>query len=414
MLANKQENFNPKEKIIKNNKNTEQPAEILGELNFREANQEEKERLAERIPPAKKSALKICAKIFNENCDYPWYVTGSIAFLINAKESKKQPDDIDIIFHENDFKKVAEKFKEIGFTESIAKQTNCPFIKGTIEVEYLNSEDEIEKKTIKMEAFGQSTKNPNGLINPGAEKSKYDIIKNSLSEKSEENFNILDKEAQTELYIKNLLEEIKGFNFDSTLESIKEKGEEFYENDKSKKFAFRLANLFELNHNNAKEIISRSKKIIGNDDEKINTLRSFIKIAKEFSKTPQEDKEVDKNNKGLTNIFNEGHLQESILKLQEKIEFEKKDIINIYSNIENKYKNLKFLSEPEKENFKKEITQKISEKENTISEFLNYNKSIDKRKNYYKDLPLYTFIIIFRDNYIEPFCKKMQKILDEL
>ncbi|HKK54526.1 MAG TPA: hypothetical protein VJ926_03340 [Patescibacteria group bacterium] len=413
MLSNKLENINSEETKTENNK-PEKLKEILGELNFRESNQEEKERLTERIPQEKKNALKTCANIFNKNCDYPWYVTGSIAFLINAKESKKQPDDIDIIFHENDFEKVAEKFKEIGFTEGIAKQTNCPFIKGSIEVEYLNSEGDIENKTIEMEAFGQSTENPNGLINPGAKESKYNIIKNSLSEKSEENFNILDKEAQTELYIKNLLEEIKGFNFDSTLKDIKEKGEEFYESDKSKKFAFRLANLFELNHNNTREIILRSKEIIGNDNEKMNTLRSFMKIAKEFSKIPKEDNEIDENDDGLTNVFNEGHLQESIIRLQEKIEFEKKEIINIYSNIENKYNNLSSLSKSEKEDLKKEITQKIFEKENTIGEFLDYNKNINKEKNYYKDLPLYTFIIIFRDNYIEPFCKKMKKISDEL
>ena len=115
---------------------------------------------------------------------------------------------------------------------------------------------------------------------------------------------------------------------------------------------------------------------------------------------------IDKNDNGLTKVFNEGHLQESIVNLQEKIEFEKKDIVSIYSNIENKYINLSSFSESEKENFKKEITQKISEKENIINEFLNYNKKINKNKDYYKDLPLYIFVIIFINNYIDHFAKK--------
>lgn len=141
------------------------PEEIINRLNFRESNQEEQERLEKRIPFHQKEALKICSNIFNK-CDYPWYLTGSIAFLINATESKKQPDDIDIIFHEKDFDKMSKEFEAFGFTSGIAESTGCPFIKGKIEI----TDEKGDKKIIEMEAFGQKTEDPNGLINPGGKK----------------------------------------------------------------------------------------------------------------------------------------------------------------------------------------------------------------------------------------------------
>ncbi len=387
-----------------------------GELNIRESNEAEKKRLKERIPQSQMEALKKSAKVFNEICEYPWYVTGSIAFLINAEDSNKQPDDVDIIFHEEDFKKISEYYQKEGFESKVAEETNCPFITGFMEVE--NKGEKGKEKTVEMEAFAQSTENPNGLINPGTKKTKYNIIKNSLSENEKEDFYILDKEAQIELYTKNLIKEIGDYNLDSTLKNLEKEGEEFYQKDKSKKFAFRLANLFELNNNNPKEIISKYREIAGNDDKGINNLKILLQIGKEFNKIPEENQteEPEKNQeekKGLTNILNEGHLQESVAKLQEKIESQRKDIVNIYSEIQKKYKDIKSLSKAEKIKFKEEIATKIAEKEEMISEFLNYNEEINK-KEYYKDLPIYTFTTIFKNNYIEPFCKKMEEISNQL
>ena len=68
---------------------------------------------------------------------------------------------------------------------------------------------------IEMEAFGQKTEDPNGLINPGAKNTKYEIIKNKLSENKNENFNILDRSGQVELYFKSLVSEIARGLFNS-------------------------------------------------------------------------------------------------------------------------------------------------------------------------------------------------------
>ncbi|MFA5420480.1 MAG: hypothetical protein WC280_00425, partial [Patescibacteria group bacterium] len=171
-----------------NIENHPSPEEIRSRLEIRTANKEEKEKLENKIPNQQKEALKVCANIFNK-CDYPWYVTGSIAFLINAEDSKKQPDDIDIIFHEKDFDKISKEFENLGFKTGIAETTGCPFISGKIKIEIINKKGEKEEKEVEMEAFGQKTEDPNGLINPGAKDTKYKVIENELSET--EKFSIL-------------------------------------------------------------------------------------------------------------------------------------------------------------------------------------------------------------------------------
>jgi hypothetical protein len=277
-------------------------------------------------------------------------------------------------------------------------------------VEIINSSGEKELKKIEVEAFAQSTEKPNGIINPGAEKTKYNVIKNSLSGDNKDNFKILDREGQIELYFKSLAEEIKSFNLESTLEEIEKQGEEYYEKDKSKKFAFRLANLFELNNNNTKEVLMKARRISGDDTEKVNLLKTFIKISKEFSG----QQEVRKEGVGLTELFDQGSLQESVKNLQERIEGERKSLISSYSKIESKVKNKESLSEQDKEDLRSSILAEVSARESLIDDFLNYNKNINRSNDSYKDLPLYTFTTIFRDNYIDPFCKKMKKMYEEL
>jgi hypothetical protein len=362
----------------------QQEEEIKGETSSRNANEQEKENLENRISKKQKESLKSCAEIFNQYCEYPWYLTGSIAFLITAQRSEKQADDIDIIFHEKDFEKISKIFSEKwNFKSGKTSDTDCDYIKGTI-------------NGIEIEAFAQRTKkNPNGLINPGAPNTNYEIIKNSLGE---EQFNSLGREAQIELYFKNLISEIKNFNLEEDL-----KEEEF--NTKSSKFINRLANLFELNNNDNQEMMMQVKKISKNDPEKKKLLREFLKISNEFK---SEKKEVERG-QGLSLYFNDGKLQPSLEKLKKEISIVEFNIVNDYKKIKN------MVSENEdKEKIKQEIYSSINKNKNFISEYLNLYKEINFSDKNYKDLPLYIFINRFNENYIIPFCEKLEKINKEL
>lgn len=389
--------------IESKNKAHPSPEEIKNRLTTREANEDEKNRLEERIPLHQKEALKLCANIFNK-CDYPWYLTGSIAFLINANESKKQPDDIDIIFHEKDFEKMTKEFEKIGFKTGIAETTGCPFIKGELRVKMLNKIGEIEEKIVEMEAFGQKTEEPNGLINPGSENTAYEVIENKLSENKNENFNILDRSGQVELYFKNLSSEIKSFNFEYVLDKIKEGDSEI--EDKSKKFINRLANLFELNNNNPREVIIRARKSCKNEED-IFLLRRFIDISKNFT-------EKEPSGEGLTNILDDGELQASVEVLKGIVSKEINEITESYKNIEEKTKSIENIGKKERKDLITEIEGEIMSKRNMINNFLSYHEDIDKADEGYKDLPLYIFINEFKDNFVEPFCKKLSDINTEL
>lgn len=373
-----------------NIENHPSPEEIRSRLEIRTANKEEKEKLENKIPNQQKEALKVCANIFNK-CDYPWYVTGSIAFLINAEDSKKQPDDIDIIFHEKDFDKISKEFENLGFKTGIAETTGCPFISGKIKIEIINKKGEKEEKEVEMEAFGQKTEDPNGLINPGAKDTKYKVIENELSET--EKFSILDKEGQVELYFKNLSTEIKDFNFESALLSDPK--------NKSDKFINRLANLFELKGGDSVKLIREVKTLCKTPEDKL-LLRNFIDISRHFK-----DSKVEKSGLGLTNILNEGHLQPSIENLKKEIIPEQNNLITEYRNIEEKIGNLE---NENKDEIIKEIQLTINSKKELIDKYTSLYKEVDKSK----DLPLYIFISKFNTNFLEPFCKKLAEISQEL
>ena len=394
---------------------------IIGKLNFREATTEEKEKLNNRVPAPQKEALKVCAKIFNKECLYPWYTIGSIAFLINANESKKQPDDIDIIFHEKDFSKIKEEFTKLGFESGIAQNTGCPYVKGKIKVLTKNEQEIEETKEIEMEAFGQKTSTPNGLINPGAINTNYNIVKNSLSENNLENFNILDREGQIELYFKNLAEEIKYFNFEASLDGYEKLGEKYYSQDKAGKFINRLANLFELNNNNAKEIIFKAGRISANDLEKRKLLKEFLNIFNSFSENiklrdfdnfkndTQEGQIIEKK---VLEVLDNEDIQDSVEKLKKTITSEIKNLINTYKEIKEELeiseKNIEF-----QKSFCNKIDTIIQEKEKIAKILLSDYKNIDISKNNYKNLAPYIFSVKFIQNYLQPFTEKIEKLKKE-
>lgn len=396
--------------------------EIPGKLNFREATNEEREKLNDRVPTPQKEALKICARIFNKECLHTWYTIGSIAFLINANESKKQPDDIDIIFHEKDFSKIKEEFTKLGFESGIAQNTGCPYVKGKIKVLTKNEQGIEETKEIEMEAFGQKTDTPNGLINPGAVNTDYNIIKNSLSEDSLEDFNILDREGQIELYFKNLTEEIKHFNFEASLENYEKFGEEYYSKDKAGKFINRLANLFELNNNNAREIIFKAGRISVNDLEKRKLLKEFLNISNSFSENiklgdfdnfENDTREGKKIEKDVLEVLDSEDVQDSVEKLKKTINSEIKNLISTYKNIEKEIKETDENNDL-KENLYNKINSIIQEKEKIAKILLSDYKNIDISKNNYKNLAPYIFSVKFIQNYLHPFTKKIEKFKEEL
>jgi hypothetical protein len=361
----------------------EKKEETEGEIVSREAEKEEKENLENRISKRKKESLKSCVEIFNQHCKYPWYVTGSIAFLITAQKSEKQADDIDIIFHEKDFEKISKIFSEKwGFKSGTTADTDCNYIKGNV-------------NGVEVEAFAQRTDDkPNGLINPGAKDTSYKIIRNSLEG---ERFNSLGREAQIELYFKNLISEIENFSLEK---SLKEKDI----NTKSNKFISRLANLFELNNNDNREIMMQVKKISEGDPKKRKLLREFLKVSNEFKSKNRKEK-----GQGLSMYFNDGKLQPSLEKLKEEISIAKSSIINDYRKIKS------MITEKEnKEKIKQEIYNSIHKNRDIIDEYLNLYKEINFSDEDYKDLPIYIFINRFNENYVIPFCQRLEKLNKEL
>ncbi len=359
--------------------------EIKGEIVPRDAEKQERENLENRISNKQKEGLKHCAKIFNQYCQYPWYITGSIAFLITAPKSEKQADDIDIIFHEKDFDKISKIFGEKwDFKSGTTTDTKCQYIKGNI-------------KGIELEAFAQRTDDkPNGLINPGAKNTSYKIIRNSLEG---EEFNSLDREGQIELYFKNLISEIENFSLEKSLRE-----EEENLDIKSNKFISRLANLFELNNNDNREIMMQVKKMSEDDPGKIKLLREFLKVSNEFKSKKREG-----GGQGLSIYFNDGKLQPSLEKLKEEISRAKSNIISDYRKIKNM-----IAENQDKEKTRQEIYNSIHKNRNIINEYLSLYKEINFSDKDYKDLPIYIFINRFNENYIIPFCQRLEKINKEL
>jgi len=388
--------------------------EVPGSLFFRPASPEERNRFQERVPEQQKEALKICTQIFNTKCQYPWYVIGSIAFLINAKESKKQPDDIDIIFHEKDFPIIKEEFAKLGFQDGIAPNTQCPFIKGKIKLE---SGEEVE-----VEAFGQKTDVSNGIINPGAADTSYAIIRNYPSDYSLERFNTLDRDGQIELYFKNLSEEIKDFNLESFLKNYEEHGEEYYSKSKAGKFINRLANLFELNDNNAREIFFTAGRISANDPEKRKLLREFLDISSKFSANMRLGELSDFNDdsqagqrikKKVIEVLDTPDIQNSVEKLKETISLETKSLLYTYQKINKELEKAK--NDPRlKNDLYQEIEKVIDKKERISKALLQDYQDIDISHNNYKNLAPYIFTIKFIQNYLHPFVYKMEEIKKKL
>ncbi|MFA5420705.1 MAG: hypothetical protein WC280_01605, partial [Patescibacteria group bacterium] len=208
-----------------------------------------------------------------------------------------------------------------------------------------------------------------------------------------EKFSILDKEGQVELYFKNLSTEIKDFNFESALLSDPK--------NKSDKFINRLANLFELKGGDSVKLIREVKTLCKTPEDKL-LLRNFIDISRHFK-----DSKVEKSGLGLTNILNEGHLQPSIENLKKEIIPEQNNLITEYRNIEEKIGNLE---NENKDEIIKEIQLTINSKKELIDKYTSLYKEVDKSK----DLPLYIFISKFNTNFLEPFCKKLAEISQEL
>lgn len=212
----------------------------------------------------------------------------------------------------------------------------------------------------------------------------------------------MDRSGQIELYFKSLVSEIKGFNFESLIkENSNNKNE-----DKSKKFINRLANLFELNNNNSTEIIKKVRAMCTKEED-VLLLRNFVDISKKF-------KEEKYSGKGLPNVYNEGHLQVAIENLKKEINAEQEQLKNSYNEISEEMKKIKTMSEEEKEKLMDKIDQEIISKKTMIDQFLSSHQEINSQDENCHDLPIYIFISKFKENFINPFCKKLSDFKQEL
>lgn len=339
-------------------------------------------RFKNRVSSNQKKALRFLSEVFNNHCSHPWFVIGSISFLINAKHSQKQPEDIDIIFHEEDFFFVKENLELLGFVEGFSKETSCKFLSGFLVC---------GNKKIGVEAFAQSTKKPNGIINPGA-KNSFSYVKQVSVE--DQSFLVICKREQTELYFKSMALELEGFNLNYLIKTFR--GDEF--ELKSKKFINRLVNLFELYDYDANVMFADLKYFARSNKQKI-MLKKFIVLSNDFKK-----KRLVKSDKD--------DLQVEIEKLKKIIGVEIRKIINDYIFIQKYSRGGVLLSSFGSKLFKSKFK----------NDFCWFERSIKKRKvdlevllNIYlednvheeRDLPLYIFIKIFEENIMLPFFKKL-------
>ncbi len=372
----------------------EQESEIMPGVRVRLANEKEKENFKnlDKVPEKQKEALKQCSKILNKNCNYPWYLMGSIAFMINVEDSQKIPDDVDIIFHEKDFPKISTIFREkYNFKSGIDSLTKCQYIKGNI-------------NGVEIEIYAQSTEKPDGLINPGSKDSKYTVIKNDLEG---ENVYSIDKDAQIELYTKNLINELRRFNLGFILEQKDEKIVE----DKSAKFIQRLANLFELSQYDNKGVLRKIVETYKKNNNDQAEIREFLAIAKKFNESQKNDGQKD-----LTNIYNHGRLQPALENIKKEIGGEIIKFKDSYQKIKEQVDNIESLNKEEKTKLKQEI------KKQTDSLILNEeekNKSITQRyieleKNIKfsnkKNLVPYIFIVKFLENFSKQYSEAILEL----
>lgn len=348
---------------MKSQKKIITPDEIKKRLKIRYANKIEQERFKKRISTNQKTLLNKIIKILNETCEYPWYVIGSISFLINAKHSNKQPQDIDIIFNEEDEEKLTKKLQQINFKKTTTKNTNCLALTGTI-----------SNKThkIQVETFSQNTEKPNGLVNPGAKNTQYEIIK--IKQKGNKDFLIIGPKLQTELYFKSLVMEVEQFKLTKILDKIKNKTIQ----TEADKFINRLINLFELNENNPEKTINTLKQHAKTTKEK-QTLKKFKEIIKEFEHELKPKKEKPEN------------IQQQITNMKKIIRLEIKKIIK-YQELITQEKN------------KQKQTQLAKQKQKELQKITNKYK--EKLLGYKEDLPLYIFIRIFEENFIKEITSK--------
>lgn len=273
-----------------------------------------------------------------------------------------------------------------------------------------------------MEAFGQKTDVSNGIINPGAADTSYAIIRNYPSDYSLERFNTLDRDGQIELYFKNLSEEIKDFNLESFLKNYEEHGEEYYSKSKAGKFINRLANLFELNDNNAREIFFTAGRISANDPEKRKLLREFLDISSKFSANMRLGELSDFNDdsqagqrikKKVIEVLDTPDIQNSVEKLKETISLETKSLLYTYQKINKELEKAK--NDPRlKNDLYQEIEKVIDKKERISKALLQDYQDIDISHNNYKNLAPYIFTIKFIQNYLHPFVYKMEEIKKKL
>ncbi len=344
----------------KTNTNNITPTKVNSRLNIQAANKTEQERFKQRISTNHKTLLNKIIKIFNETCNYPWYVIGSISFLINAKHSNKQPQDIDIIFNEEDQDAITKKLLNLNFKKTTAKNTDCIALTGTI-----TNKNKTQKIT--LEAFAQNTENPNGIINPGAKNTKCDVIQ--LKQKGNKNFTIIGPTLQTELYFKSLVLEVERFNLTNTINKIENKKITI----EADKFINRLINLFELNENNPQKTLKTLKEYAKTKKEK-QTLQKFKEIIKEFKYDTKLKKETPEN------------IQDEIAHLKKLIRIEIKKII----------KSCELITKEKNKQKKTKIAQKKQQELQKLIE--QYKKNLSHNK---EDLPLYIFIKIFEENFIK-------------
>lgn len=381
--------------------------------------QENREERLENIyenHPELMTALEDTAGVFNQNCKFPWYVIGSISFLMHAQESTKQPDDIDLIFNDKDFEELEKKFKNIkGMTDVDSGEdpdTGSKFVRGVIKVK----NEKGETTEVDIEAFGQSTEESNGLVNPGAkdQNQTYGVIENELN--NEENFNILDKKGQSELYFKNLMTELKKFDLDVLSEEKKIKedlGEKF--KDKSDKFVNRLTNLMEMNNGKPQDTFKELKEQIRNPEDRLNLIK-LMGMAREFK---QKDLEQ----------FKSGDFQTEIENLKEQFGSEKQNIIknHDYINKQKEKLNTEELGSQDKEELLEYVNSEIeqlnelstslnkfesNEKEQNNSLTSETNEDIPNREQY--NLSAYIFINKFKSDFVDPYLKKLSNIKENI
>jgi len=230
------------------------------------------------------------------------------------------------------------------------------------------------------------------------------MFKNNLEG---ENVYSIDRDGQIELYTKNLINELKNFNFDFILKQEDEKKVE----NKSIKFIQRLANLFELSQHDNKGVLKKIAETYRKNNSDKTEIREFLAIAKKFNESQKNDGHED-----LTSTYNHGRLQPAIENIKKEIGGEIIKFKDSYQKIKEQVENIETLNKEEKIRLKQKI------KEQTDSLILNKeekNKSITQRyieleKNIKfsnkKNLVPYIFIVKFLENFSKQYSEAISKL----